>query len=71
MTTALSVTAIFERSAQPKTDFNGDGRPDLCWRHATGGLLAAWFMDGINQTGSALLNPSAIDDLNWQIVGMR
>jgi hypothetical protein len=69
MGAGASVTATFDWTAPPKTDFNGDGDADIFWRHSTQGILAVWLMDGINLTGAALTNPSAIDDPQWQIAG--
>ncbi len=51
-------------------DFNGDGQPDLLWRHQTTGQLAVWYMDGVTRVGGAALVPSPIADLNWQVVGV-
>jgi hypothetical protein len=47
-------------------DFNGDGKPDLVWRHLTAGRVIVWYMDGITRTGTAVIwaatNPG---DANW------
>jgi hypothetical protein len=48
-------------------DFNGDGWPDILWRHYLGGNNAVWYMKGASYLGAAYL--SAVTDLNWQIVG--
>jgi hypothetical protein len=48
-------------------DFNGDGWPDILWRHYLGGNNTVWYMKGVTHTGSASL--SAVTDLNWKIVG--
>jgi hypothetical protein len=50
-------------------DFNGDGKPDLVWRHAKTGSLYAWFLNGVTMTGGAYLTPSAVPDTNWTVVG--
>jgi hypothetical protein len=42
-------------------DYNGDGWPDILFQLKTaahGGSLGVWFMNGINLTTSALINPS-------------
>ena len=52
-------------------DFNGDGKTDILWRNTTsggsGGQNLVWYMNGINQAGSANLN--TVSNTNWQIVG--
>jgi hypothetical protein len=50
-------------------DFNQDGRTDLLWRHDTTGALKAWLMNGTTVTGETPLNPSALSDTQWRIVG--
>jgi hypothetical protein len=30
-------------------DFNGDGSPDLMWRHSKTGKNGVWYMNGANQ----------------------
>lgn len=51
-------------------DFNGDGYADLIWQHRNSdGLLAIWFMNGINKVDDALLTPSSVADPQWHIVG--
>jgi hypothetical protein len=47
-------------------DFNGDGWPEILWRHnSTGGANMAWYMKGASRTGTATL--LAVTDLNWRI----
>jgi hypothetical protein len=44
-------------------DLNGDGKPDLLWRHHLTGQTQAWFM-----SGSTVLNKGSlpiVHDLNW------
>jgi predicted extracellular nuclease len=48
-------------------DFNGDGKPDLVWRHQDSGQIVMWFMDGVNLGSGTLTNPSTLADLGWQI----
>jgi hypothetical protein len=52
-------------------DFNGDGDPDLLWRHAGTGGLVVWLMDGVNKVTAQVPQPSApsADALNWRVVG--
>ena len=49
-------------------DVNADGDLDVIWQNrAGGGYLAAWLMDGLNLTDSALFSPSQVSDPNWRI----
>ena len=48
-------------------DFNGDGHPDLLWRHQTEGWLYLWYMDGSLQTAGSYLSPNRVNDTNWEI----
>jgi hypothetical protein len=50
-------------------DFDGDGGPDLLWRHHGDGRNAMWTMNGATRTGTYTL-PTA-HDLNWRIVAPR
>jgi hypothetical protein len=50
-------------------DFDGDGKADVLWRHATLGQNYIYFMDGTT------IKPSegfirAVPDLNWQVKGV-
>ena len=49
-------------------DFNGDGSPDILLQNAVTGAIAAWYMNGSAQIGSApfSLNPS----VNYALVGV-
>ena len=33
-------------------DFNGDGKPDILWRHSATGAVRIWYMDGLLRTGA-------------------
>jgi hypothetical protein len=48
-------------------DFNGDGKPDILWRHKTGGGVYAWYMDGGNLSGGSWIAESS--NLIWEIAG--
>jgi hypothetical protein len=50
-----------------RSDFNGDGSPDLIFQHADGRVVV-WFMDGITQIGSATL--ASPTDPNWRVAGV-
>jgi hypothetical protein len=44
---------------------DGNGRPDIVWRHATQGLNAVWYMNGTNLVSAALLDP--LYPLDWRL----
>jgi hypothetical protein len=50
------------------TDFNGDGKTDILWRHNTTGQLFIWLLNGpaVQSWGS----PGQVADLDLQIVGV-
>jgi hypothetical protein len=50
-------------------DFNGDGRTDILWRHDGSGENVAWFMNGVVLSAGAFLDPAALADTNWKMVG--
>jgi hypothetical protein len=52
-------------------DLNADGRRDLVWQNFGSGQIATWFMNGATQTGTSMLQPQQVTDLNWRIVGVR
>ncbi len=52
-------------------DMNGDNNPDLVWQHTPTGMLAVWFMRGIEMSTTSYLNPSIVADTNWRIVAVR
>jgi hypothetical protein len=47
-------------------DMNGDGSPDILWRHDTGGI-AVWLMRGINRLDVQWITPS-VPERKWKIV---
>ena len=47
-------------------DFDGDGQPDIVWRHAQTGELYVWFLDGRVASRSQYLDPPAQPDLDWE-----
>jgi len=51
------------------SDFNRDGKADFLWRHAVSGENAVWFMDGVDLISGTFTSPSALADMNWQMVG--
>jgi hypothetical protein len=52
--------------SQGNRDFNGDGRADILWRHASGALYI-WFLDGTSIIGAGLLGGATND---WVIDGV-
>ena len=48
-------------------DPNGDGSPDLLWRHDTNGSLANWRLQGTRLISGDPLSPGAVTDPDWQI----
>jgi hypothetical protein len=51
-------------------DPNGDGQPDLLWRHEANGSLANWRMSGTTLAAGDPLSPGIVADTNWQIVAI-
>jgi hypothetical protein len=51
-----------------KSDFNGDGKPDILWRNASTGENYVWYMDGVTVLGGG--NLPTVADQNWKIVGV-
>lgn len=45
-------------------DLNGDGKPDLLWRHRDNGVVAVWLMNGATFASTAFL---AGVPANWKI----
>ena len=67
----LNITGDVDVEVIPKAvknDFNGDGKADILWRHATTGQNYLYFMNGSSAIGGGLIN--TIADLNWQIKGI-
>ena len=52
-------------SEGPRGDFTGDLRSDVLWRHATGGDVWLWPMDGPARTAETYVR--TITDANWEI----
>ena len=61
-------TILMGALESPAADFNGDGKPDILWRHKTLGYDVVWYLDGVNYTGAASLPTMA--DADWEIVGV-
>lgn len=57
-------------SLAASSDIDGDGWPDLVWRHRTTGRNALWFMNGTKLRSTVSLTPQAaatVSDTNWEI----
>ena len=50
-------------------DFNGDGKPDILWRHQVSGQIVLWFMDGANLRSGTFTTPATLPDTNWRSPG--
>ena len=53
----------------PRGDFNRDGRPDLVWRRDVTGENLVWLMNGVERLGAPSMDPAALADPGWRIVG--
>jgi hypothetical protein len=51
-------------------DFNGDGRPDILWRHDNSGENVLCNMNGVTLVGGEFTSPSALVDVNWKMAGV-
>ncbi len=51
-------------------DFDGDGYPDLLWRHDVTGAFGVWLMQGTDLKARVMLNPTGIADTSWKVVGV-
>jgi hypothetical protein len=51
-------------------DLNGDGYPDLVWRHDTQGWLGYWLLVNNDVAETGYLTVNRMSDLNWQIKGI-
>jgi hypothetical protein len=61
--------AIFRsRLAVTPSDFNGDGKSDILWHHATRGEVWVWPMDGAAKTAETYVR--TVGDANWEIRGV-
>jgi hypothetical protein len=49
------------------SDFDGDGRADIVWRHTPSGAVFLWLMNGTAVVGTATLG---VVDPAWTIAGL-
>jgi hypothetical protein len=52
-------------------DLNADGKADILWHHQATGELLVWFMNDNVMVGTGHLDPSAVPDTQWKVVGPR
>jgi hypothetical protein len=52
-------------------DYNGDGTPDIVWRHRVSGQNVVWFMDDATLVSVTFTSPSTLADVAWKLVGPR
>ena len=51
-------------------DMNGDGHPDLVWRHYGTGGIATWLLNDTQVLNTLWLSPDTVSDVTWRIVGV-
>jgi hypothetical protein len=71
MVTSESVKVDFLASdpgALPDSDYTGDGKADILWRHNGNGAVHVWEMNGTSPVRG--INLPAVGDLGWQIGGV-
>jgi len=63
---------IGNRGAGVHTDFDGNGRDDILWRHLTSGSNSIWLMDGANRVSDGPRGGpiTGVPDLNWEVAGV-
>src|SRR5690606_21956797 len=49
-------------------DLDGNGQPEIVWRHSGDGLMVAWFLSNQTLQQAVYLNPSRVDIPEWKIV---
>jgi hypothetical protein len=47
-------------------DYNGDGKSDILWRHATRGEVRVWLMNGAAKVSETWV--ATVPDVGYQIV---
>lgn len=50
-------------------DLDGDGQPDLVFRHAASGRIVVWLMQGAARRQGAFTTPDQLADLGWRLAG--
>lgn len=54
---------------QAAGDLDGDGQPDLVFRHAVSGRMVVWLMRGLARRQGVFTTPDQLADLNWRLAG--
>jgi hypothetical protein len=67
-TTSHEARLIVTAKRPAKSDFDGDGYPDIVFAGSTGDL-AIWHMQGTTRRGTGFLFPNRLADPQWSIVG--
>jgi VCBS repeat protein/fibronectin type III domain protein len=49
-------------------DLDGDGNPDIVFRHRVSDDMAVWFLNGFNLRDGSMLTPSRVVDRAWRIM---
>jgi hypothetical protein len=62
------VLVLQTAGAAAVSDFTGDAKGDILWRHATLGEVWLWPMDGAGRTAETYLQ--TVPDTNWEIRGI-
>jgi hypothetical protein len=62
-------TVVLPSTPYIRGDFNTNNATDLLWRHDTSGENVAWFMNGATLVAGTFLNPAALTDVRWKMVG--
>jgi hypothetical protein len=60
--------AFADTTGHAPTDFDGDRKSDVLWRHATLGQLWLWPMDGAARTAETYVR--TVPDTDWEIRGL-
>jgi len=66
---ASAGTVVIGLQGKPTaSDFDGDKKSDILWRHNTGGHVWLWLMNGASRTAESFVRTVA--DTNWEIRGL-
>jgi len=67
--TTLTGAFTYDSAGAPARDFDGDGKSDILWRHATRGEVWLWLMDGAASTAETHVRTVADTDFEIRGVG--
>ena len=73
LTAYLSIPQMPDADWRIKSVLSPDatGNPSLVWRHSVNGQVALWYLNGPRVVGTLMMNPSVVENQDWQIVGSR